>query len=243
MKLNFYFTPVEIEILNDQPTLKSSRSPPYAATRNFCTLKIFCRPACSIFGAPKFSTCDMKILRLDPSNFSDICDALKLCRDPTSPVEIKHSAFYPFLKSAPPLLNDQPTDKRSFLGGNQKRLRFFTPQRGRIGSFGSNIFSKLGQPARPQPAPRPLRPQNRPFSNKEPHISLDANLKNRFQFLSSSTISNDFPDFASEMSRGIAIDFAIHFAIDFAIDFAAHLPPILPHKLTKAPTPAKPSQK
>ena len=39
------------------------------------------------------------------------------------------------------ILNDQPTDKRSFLGGNQKRLRFFTPQRGRIGSFGSNIFS------------------------------------------------------------------------------------------------------
>ena len=39
------------------------------------------------------------------------------------------------------------------------------------------------------------------------------------------------------MSRGIAIDFAIHFAIHFAIDFAAHLPPILPHKLTKAPYP------
>ena len=105
------------------------------------------------------------ILWLDPSNFSDICDALKLCRDPTSPVEIKHSAFYPFLKSALPLLNDQPTDKRSFLGGNQKRLRFFTPQRGRIGSFGSNIFSKLGQPTRPQPTSRPVRAQNHPFSN------------------------------------------------------------------------------
>ena len=26
---------------------------------------------------------------LDLSNFSDICDALKLCRDPTSPVEIE----------------------------------------------------------------------------------------------------------------------------------------------------------
>ena len=30
-----------------------------------------------------------KISRLDLSNFSDICDALKLCRDPTSPVEIE----------------------------------------------------------------------------------------------------------------------------------------------------------
>ena len=66
--------------------------------------------------------------------------ALTLCRDPTSSVEIKHSAFYPFLKSALRLLNDQPTDKRSFLGGNQKRLRFFTPQRGRIESFGFNFF-------------------------------------------------------------------------------------------------------
>ena len=36
--------------------------------------------------------CDMgyeEISRLDLSNFSDICDALKLCRDPTSPVEIE----------------------------------------------------------------------------------------------------------------------------------------------------------
>ena len=30
-----------------------------------------------------------KISSLDLSNFSDICDALKLCRDPTSPVEIE----------------------------------------------------------------------------------------------------------------------------------------------------------
>ena len=30
-----------------------------------------------------------KISRLDLSNYSDICDALKLCRDPTSPVEIE----------------------------------------------------------------------------------------------------------------------------------------------------------
>ena len=62
LKLNFYFTPVEIEILNDQPTLKSSRSPPYAATRNFCTLRIFYRTACSIFGTPKFSTCGMSLI-------------------------------------------------------------------------------------------------------------------------------------------------------------------------------------
>ena len=116
-------------------------------------------------------------------------------------------------------MTNQPT-KDPFGGGNQKRLRFFIPQRGSIGSFGSNIFSKLGQPARPQPTSRPLRAQNRPFSKKEPHYSLDANLKKRFQFLSSSTISNDFRDFASEMSRGIAIDFGLDFAIDFGLDFA-----------------------
>ena len=69
-----------------------------------------------------------KISRLDLSNFSDICDALKLCRDPTSPVEIE-LLFTPVELE---ILNGQPTDKRSFLGGNQKRLRFFTPQRGRI---------------------------------------------------------------------------------------------------------------
>ena len=89
---------------------------------------------------------------------------------------------------------------------------------------------KLGQPARPQPTPRPLRAQNRQFSNKEPHYSLDANLKKRFPFLSSSTISNDFRDFASEMSRGIAIDFGVHFGIDFGVDFAPHFAPDLaPH--------------
>ena len=32
-------------------------------------------------------------------------------------------------------------------------------------------------------------------------------------------ISNVFLDFASEMSRGIAIDFAPDFALDFALDF------------------------
>ena len=56
-------------------------------------------------------------------------------------------------------------------------------------------------------------------------------------------ISNDFRDFASEMSRGIAIDFRVDFGVHFAIDFAIDLPPILPGKLTKAPTPAKPSPK
>ena len=53
--------------------------------------------------------------------------------------------------------------------------------------------------------------------------------KKRFQILSFSTISNDFRDFASEMSRGIAIDFGVEFALD--------LPHILPGKNSKTPTP------
>ena len=53
-------------IFRDVCVSKSSRSPPYAAARNFCTLKIFYRPACSIFGAPKFSTCDMKNFKARP---------------------------------------------------------------------------------------------------------------------------------------------------------------------------------
>ena len=112
------------------------------------------------------------------------------------------------------------TSQKIFLGGQTISLRFFTPQRGRIGSFGSNICSKLGQPARPQPTSKPLRPQNDPFSDKEPHYPLDANRKKSFYILLFSTISNVFRDLASEMSRGIAIEFAIHFAIDFAIHFA-----------------------
>ena len=58
-------------------------------------------------------------------------------------------------------------------------------------------------------------------------------------------ISNDFRDFASEMSRGIAIDFGIDFGVDLGVDFALDfalesapdLPHILPGKITKAPTP------
>ena len=53
-------------IFRDVCVSKSSRSPPHAAARNFCTLKIFYRPACSIFGAPKFSTCDMKNFKARP---------------------------------------------------------------------------------------------------------------------------------------------------------------------------------
>ena len=80
------------------------------------------------------------------------------------------------------------------------------------------FFSSLGQPASPQPTSRPLRAQIRPFSNKEPHYSLDASLKKRFKILSSSTIFKDFRYLASEMSRGIAIDFAIDFGVDFGVD-------------------------
>ena len=62
--------------------------------------------------------------------------------------------------------------------------------------------------------------------------------------VSSITISNDFWDFASEMSRGIAIDFGVDFGVDFGIDLPRILPPILPRilpqilpgKLTKIPT-------
>ena len=49
-------------IFRDVCALKSSRSPPYAATRNFCTLRIFYRTACSIFGTPKFWTCGMSLI-------------------------------------------------------------------------------------------------------------------------------------------------------------------------------------
>ena len=49
-------------IFRDVCVSKSSRSPPYAATRNFCTLRIFYRTACSIFGTPKFSTCGMSLI-------------------------------------------------------------------------------------------------------------------------------------------------------------------------------------
>ena len=49
-------------------------------------------------------------------------------------------------------------------------------------------------------------------------------LKSEEAFLTFSTISNDFRDFASEMSRGIAIDFGVHFAVDFTVDLAIHLP-------------------
>ena len=35
-------------------------------------------------------------------------------------------------------------------------------------------------------------------------------------------ISNDFLVFASEMSRGIALEFAVEFAIEFAIEFGVH---------------------
>ena len=49
-------------IFRDVCASKSSRSPPYAATRNFCTLRIFYRTACSIFGTPKFSTCGMSLI-------------------------------------------------------------------------------------------------------------------------------------------------------------------------------------
>ena len=148
-------------IFRDVCALKSSRSPPYAATRNFCTLRIFYRTACSIFGTPKFSTCgmslicgapkfsiwDMKNFKARPIELFGHLWCSETVSGPyfsrwnwtfTSPVEIE-------------ILNDQPTDKRSFLGGNQKRLRFFTPQRGRIGSFGSNIF-KLARPASQPPA-------------------------------------------------------------------------------------------
>ena len=53
-------------IFRDVCVSKSSRSPPHAAARNFCKLKIFYRPACSIFGAPKFSTCDKKNVKARP---------------------------------------------------------------------------------------------------------------------------------------------------------------------------------
>ena len=49
-------------IFRDVCASKSSRSPPYAATRNFCTLRIFYRTACSIFGTPKCSTCGMSLI-------------------------------------------------------------------------------------------------------------------------------------------------------------------------------------
>ena len=64
----------------------------------------------------------------------------------------------------------------------------------KVGSFGSNIFSKLGQPARPQPTSRPLRAQNDRFSDKEPHYSLDASVKKRFHFFFN--IFNDFYRFS-----------------------------------------------
>ena len=58
--------PHPTRIFRDVCVSKSSRSSPYAAARNLCTLKIFCRPACSIFGAPKFSTCAMKNFKARP---------------------------------------------------------------------------------------------------------------------------------------------------------------------------------
>ena len=58
--------PYLTRIFLDVCASKSSRFPPYAAARNFCTLKIFYMPACSIFGAPKFSTCDMKNFKARP---------------------------------------------------------------------------------------------------------------------------------------------------------------------------------
>ena len=58
--------PYPTRIFLDVCASKSSRSPPYAAARNFCTLNIFYMPACSIFGAPKFSTCDLKNFKARP---------------------------------------------------------------------------------------------------------------------------------------------------------------------------------
>ena len=131
-----------------------------------------------ICGAPKFSIWDMKNFKARPIELFGHLWCSETVSGPyfsrwnwtfTSPVEIE-------------ILNDQPTDKRSFLGGNQKRLRFFTPQRGRIGSFGSNIFSSASPKIYPNPHKTSRNERNRQFSNKEPHISFYADLTNRFKF-------------------------------------------------------------
>ena len=54
--------PYLTRIFRDVCISKSSRSPPYAAARNFCTLRIFYKTACSIFGTPKFWTCGMSLI-------------------------------------------------------------------------------------------------------------------------------------------------------------------------------------
>ena len=89
--------------------------------------------------------------------FGHMCDALKLCRDPTSPVEIE-SLLYSCWK----YWNSKwPTNRQKILfwgATKNARLRFFTPQRGRIGSFGSNIFKLARQPARHPGSPGTLTP-------------------------------------------------------------------------------------
>ena len=48
---------------------------------------------------------------------------------------------------------------------------FLFPPSSSLGSFGSNIFSKLDQPTRPKWPSRPTRAQNHQFSDKDPNHS------------------------------------------------------------------------
>ena len=63
---------------------------------------------------------------------------------------------------------------------NVARFRLYRHRSLQVGSFGFNFICSGSPQNYPNPAPRPLRPQNRPFSNNEPHISLYASLKKRF---------------------------------------------------------------
>ena len=103
-----------MRIFRDVCALKSSRSPPYAAARNFCTLKIFYMPACSIFGAPKFSI-RTKIFDMRDEKFSGSTHpTFRTSRDATYAVKMAY----------------QHNRQKIFLGGQPKRLRFLPPNGG-----------------------------------------------------------------------------------------------------------------
>ena len=101
-------------IFRDVCALKSSRSPPYAAARNFCTLKIFYMPACSIFGAPKFSI-RTKIFDMRDEKFSGSTHpTFRTSRDATYAVKMAY----------------QHNRQKIFGGANQNDCVFCPPNGG-----------------------------------------------------------------------------------------------------------------
>ena len=111
-------------IFRDVCASKSSRSPPYAAARNFCTLKIFYMPACSIFGPPKFSIRTKIFDMRDEKISGSTHPTFRTSRDATYAVKMAY----------------QHNRQKIFLGGQTISLRFLTPQRGSISTRFSAFY-------------------------------------------------------------------------------------------------------